>query len=145
MKVKFKKLHPDAILPAYQTIGAAGMDLHLLSDRPHVFPPNVSAKIRTGLSVEVPPGHMGVIAPRSGLGATVGIILGNVVGIIDSDYRGELNICLWNRTAFTVTIRPGDRVAQLMIVPVLQVEVEETNELSTTDRGKGGFGSTGKD
>jgi dUTP pyrophosphatase len=147
LQLKIKKLHPDAIVPAYQSAGAACFDLHAVLDHGeftiepesgHAFLP-----IRTGLAVEVPPGWVMLIFSRSGHGFKHGIRLANCVGVIDSDYRGEVQVKLHNDGEEFVTIRPGDRIAQAMLIPVPAVELVEVEELTDTARGAGGFGSTG--
>jgi dUTP pyrophosphatase len=143
--MKIKKLHPDAVVPTYSTAGAAGLDLRARLDEPVFVNPGQTIMVGTGLAVAVPKGHMLMAAPRSGLGSKDGIVLGNLVGIIDSDYRGEIMVALWNRKldsqAFKVS--PGDRIVQAIVVPVVQVELDVVDELDETDRGAGGFGHTG--
>ena len=142
MKVKVKKLHPDAVIPKYATEGAACFDLHTLTSSV-VYMTNSTA-FPTGLSFEIPPGYVMLVYSRSGHGFKNGIRLSNCVGVIDSDYRGELIVKLHNDGNNHMPITKGDRIAQAMVVPVHTVELEEVNELSDTERGEGGFGSTGK-
>ncbi|WP_297474494.1 dUTP diphosphatase [Ferrovum sp.] len=142
MQVKVKKLHKGAILPVYATAGAACFDLHALENG------EVGAcsrgVARTGLSFEVPAGHVMLVYSRSGHGFKHGVRLANSVGVIDSDYRGEVSIGLRNDSPLRFDYKAGDRLAQAMILPVPMVELVEAEELSDTERGAGGFGSTGK-
>lgn len=144
MKIKFKKVKPNAIVPRYATSGAAGMDLCACLDHPVIIGRGDRMLIFTGLAVELPSAeYVALVYPRSGLASKHGITLANCVGVIDSDYRGEIGVCLYN-TREPYTINPGDRIAQLVITPVAQPEIEEVDELSDTVRGMGGFGSTGR-
>ena len=132
-------------LPAYATDGSAGLDLRACVDAPLVLAPGQSQLIPTGLSIWVEdPAYAAVILPRSGLGHKHGIVLGNLVGLIDSDYQGPLMVSCWNRGAEPFTVQPGERIAQLVIVPVVQVEFEIVDEFVATARGEGGFGSSGR-
>ena len=132
-------------LPAYTTAGSAGMDLRACMTEPLCLRPGATELIPTGLAIYLGnPGLAAVILPRSGLGHKHGIVLGNLVGLIDSDYQGELMISCWNRGAAEFTIEPGDRVAQLVVVPVVQVALDIVDEFATSERGDGGFGSSGK-
>lgn len=132
-------------LPAYATQGSAAFDLRACLDAPLVLEPGQSVLVPTGLSIHIGnPGLVGLIAPRSGLGAKHGIVLGNLQGVIDSDYQGPLMVSLWNRGAASYTVQPMDRIAQMMIVPVLQVSFNVVDEHRASERGEGGFGSTGK-
>jgi len=132
-------------LPAYATEGSAGLDLRACVDAPRVLAPGQSQLIPTGLSIWVEdPAYAAVILPRSGLGHKHGIVLGNLVGLIDSDYQGPLMVSCWNRGAEPFTVQPGERIAQLVIVPVVQVEFEIVDEFVATARGEGGFGSSGR-
>ena len=145
MKLFVKRLDPRVQLPAYQTPGAAAMDLAALLDAPVTIAPRQLASIPTGLAIALPDaGWVALVFARSGLGIKHGIALSNGVGVIDSDYRGELKVGLTNLSDEPYTIQPGDRIAQLMVVPVGQAAVHELEELPLTDRGAGGFGSTGK-
>jgi len=142
-KVRVKVLNPAAKLPEYKTPGAAGMDLRIIEDIGFMLPGEVM-KFGTGLAVEVPVGYVGLIVPRSGLGSQ-GLVLGNLVGTIDSDYQGEIFLTLWNRSDRKIKINAGDRVAQLIIIPHAEVvSWEQVEEFGVkTTRGEGGFGSTG--
>ena len=132
-------------LPAYATEGSAGLDLRACVDAPRVLAPGQSQLIPTGLSIWVEdPAYAAVILPRSGLGHKHGIVLGNLVGLVDSDYQGPLMVSCWNRGAEPFTVQPGERIAQLVIVPVVQVEFEIVDEFVATARGEGGFGSSGR-
>lgn len=141
MQVKVKRLHPDAIIPQYATNGAACFDLHALDDA--TVGDGLPVVIRTGLSFEVPEGHVMKVYSRSGHGFKHGIRLANCTGIIDADYRGELMVKLTSDDGCFMAIRKGDRIAQAMIMPVPKVELVEVSELASTERGEGGFGSTG--
>ncbi len=143
--MKFCKLDPQARLPAYATPGAAGADLYALpSEEPVTVAPGETVLIRTGFSAAVPEGYVGLIFARSGLATKRGLAPANKVGVIDSDYRGEWLISLHNHGDNPQTVSPGDRVAQLVLVPVLTPAFQEVDSLDETDRGQGGFGSTGK-
>jgi dUTP diphosphatase len=132
-------------LPKYATAGAAGLDLRACLDAPLELQPGDSQLVRSGLAIHLgDPGLAAVVLPRSGLGAKHGIVLGNLVGLIDSDYQGEVMVSVWNRGGNAFTIQPLDRIAQLVVVPVVQVELEVVEEFATSARGAGGFGSTGK-
>lgn len=141
MKLRIQKLHPDASLPSYATDGAACFDLHTIEQAD--VPPHQAATFRTGLAVEVPPGHVLMVFSRSGHGFKHGLRLANAVGIIDSDYRGELMVRIHNDSRIPFGFEPGDRIAQAMILPIPTVEIVEAAELTETARGTGGFGSTG--
>ena len=132
-------------LPAYATSGSAGLDLRACIDAPLVLAPGAAELIPTGLSIHLgDPGFAAMLLPRSGLGHKHGIVLGNLVGLIDSDYQGPLMISMWNRGKSAFTIQPMDRIAQLVVVPVAQVEFNVVEEFNASNRGAGGFGSTGK-
>jgi dUTP pyrophosphatase len=132
-------------LPQYATAGSAGLDLRACLDRPLVLEPGRAELIPTGLSIYVEdPGLAAVILPRSGLGHKHGIVLGNLVGLIDSDYQGQLMVSCWNRGREPFTVQPGERIAQLVVVPVMQVELKVVEEFAATTRGAGGFGSSGR-
>jgi dUTP pyrophosphatase len=132
-------------LPEYATEGSAGLDLRACIDQPLVLEPGATALVPTGLAIHLgDPGYAAVILPRSGLGHKNGIVLGNLVGLIDSDYQGQLMVSTWNRSQATFTLQPMDRLAQLVVVPVLQVGFNVVEEFESTERGAGGFGSTGK-
>ncbi len=132
-------------LPAYATPGSAGLDLRACLDAPLLLEPGQTALVPTGLAIHVgDPGHAALILPRSGLGHKHGIVLGNLVGLIDSDYQGELMVSTWNRGHTTFTLNPMERLAQLVIVPVVQAQFNIVDEFAPSERGAGGFGSTGK-
>jgi dUTP pyrophosphatase len=132
-------------LPAYATTGSAGLDLRACLDEPLTLQPGETALVPTGLAIHVgDPGYAALILPRSGLGHKHGIVLGNLVGLIDSDYQGQLMISTWNRGQTTFTLNPMERLAQLVIVPVVQAEFNIVDDFETSERGAGGFGSTGK-
>ena len=131
-------------LPAYATAGSAGMDLRACIDADLVLEPGKAELIPTGLAIYLEdPGLAAVVLPRSGLGHKHGVVLGNLVGLIDSDYQGHLMVSCWNRGREPFTIRPGERIAQLVIVPVVQVELEVVEDFAATARGGGGFGHSG--
>jgi dUTP pyrophosphatase len=133
-----------AMLPHYATAGAAGLDLRACIGAPLTLQPGDSHLVSSGIAIHVgDPGYAAMVLPRSGLGAKNGIVLGNLVGLIDSDYQGPLMLSLWNRGKVAFEIQPLDRIAQLVIVPVLQVEFEVVDEFTVSARGAGGFGSTG--
>jgi dUTP pyrophosphatase len=131
-------------LPTYATAGSAGLDLRACIDEDLLLEAGKAELIPTGLAIHVQdPGLAAVILPRSGLGHKHGIVLGNLVGLIDSDYQGQLMVSCWNRGREPFTIRPGERIAQLVVVPVVQVDLEVVEDFSTSERGAGGFGSSG--
>lgn len=142
--IRVKKLHPNAILPTYGSAEAAGADLYACIDEEVSVAPGQTVFIPTGLSMELPKGHAGLICARSGLACKRGLAPANKVGVIDSDYRGEFIVALHNHGDAVQTVLPGDRVAQLLIVPVFTPVYEVCDELSDTQRASGGFGSTGK-
>ena len=142
MKIRIKKLNENATLPTYGSEFAAGADLYNL-DTPVTVNPHETVLVHTGLSVEIPEGYCGLIFARSGLASKRGLAPANKVGVIDSDYRGEVMVALHNHSDSIATVEPGERVAQLAIVPFLKAEFEVSDELSDTVRGVGGFGSTG--
>lgn len=144
MKIKIKKLRPDAVLPTAGSERAAGYDLRACIDAPVTVAAHGTEKIGTGLAVAVPDGYFGAIFARSGLASKQGLRPANCVGVCDSDYRGEYIVAMHNDTGETQTINPGDRIAQLVVMPYLSVEFAETDTLDETERGAGGFGSTGK-
>ncbi|NBD21990.1 dUTP diphosphatase [Aquabacterium fontiphilum] len=132
-------------LPAYATPGSAGLDLRACVDAPVVLQPGQAELVPTGLAVHLgDPGLAAMLLPRSGLGHKQGIVLGNLVGLIDSDYQGPLMVSLWNRGSAAVTIQPMDRIAQMVVVPVVQVAFRQVDRFDATARGEGGFGSTGR-
>ena len=149
-KIQLKILDPrigkDIALPEYATAGSAGMDLRAALEETTTIKPGETLLIPTGLSIYVEdPNMAAVILPRSGLGHKHGIVLGNLVGLIDSDYQGQLFVSCWNRGTNSFTIEVGDRIAQLVIVPVIQVDFEVVENFESTHRGAGGFGHSGKD
>jgi deoxyuridine 5'-triphosphate nucleotidohydrolase len=132
-------------LPAYATGGSAGLDLRACLDAPLVLAPGRAELVATGLAIHLDdPGLAAVILPRSGLGHKHGIVLGNLVGLIDSDYQGQLMVSCWNRGSEPFTIRAGERIAQLVVVPVVQVELEVVPDFVASQRGAGGFGHSGQ-
>ena len=144
MKVLVKKLDPTVILPSYKTKGASGVDLIAFIKDPINIKPQTSKLISTGLSVAFSENYEIQIRPRSGLAAKNNISVLNTPGTIDSDYRGELKIIIYNHGNEDFVIKNGDRIAQMVLVPIVKMEFEETNDLPETIRGEGGFGSTGK-
>jgi deoxyuridine 5'-triphosphate nucleotidohydrolase len=147
-KIKLRILDPrigrEFPLPQHATAGSAGMDLRACIDAPLLLPPGATELIPTGISIYIAdPGLAAVLLPRSGLGHKNGIVLGNLVGLIDSDYQGPLMVSTWNRGAAAFTVNPGDRIAQMVFVPVVQVGFEVVEDFSGTARGAGGFGSSG--
>ena len=131
-------------LPAYATGGSAGLDLRACLDAPLKLEPGDAQLIPTGLAIYVEdPGLAAVILPRSGLGHKHGVVLGNLVGLIDSDYQGQLMVSVWNRGDVTYTIKPGERIAQLVVMPVVQVELQVVEDFADSTRGAGGFGHSG--
>ena len=144
IKVLIKKLNPSAQLPSYKTSGASGMDLMACIEKPINLKPGKSCLISTGLSIAFPKKYEIQIRPRSGLAAKNNISVLNTPGTIDSDYRGELKIILYNHSKKNFIINKNDRVAQMVLTPIIKMELEETNELPESMRGEGGFGSTGK-
>ncbi len=135
----------DWPLPAYATEGSAGLDLRACLDGPLMLEPGRAELVPTGLAIHVAdPGLAAVLLPRSGLGHKHGIVLGNLVGLIDSDYQGQLMVSAWNRGREPFTIQPGERIAQLVVVPVVQVRLEVVEAFDASRRGAGGFGSSGR-
>jgi dUTP pyrophosphatase len=144
LEVKVLDERIRGMLPRYATPGAAGLDLRACLDAPLTLAPGQSQLVSSGIAIHVgDPAYAAVILPRSGLGSKNGIVLGNLVGLIDSDYQGPLMVSLWNRGALPFTVQPFDRIAQLIVVPVMQVEFEVVEEFAASQRGAGGFGSTG--
>jgi dUTP diphosphatase len=132
-------------MPAYATPGSAGLDLRACLDAPLVLEPGQAQLIATGLAIHIAdPGLAAVILPRSGLGHKHGIVLGNGVGLIDSDYQGPLMVSCWNRSSVAFTIEPFERIAQLVVVPVVQAQFRRVDSFDASGRGSGGFGSTGR-
>lgn len=145
VKLKVKRLPHCKALPSYATPGSAGLDLSAAISEPVVLKAGERMKMPTGIQIEIPERHQGQVVPRSGLAAKAGISLTNSVGTIDSDYRGEVIVLLINHGSEPYTFEPGERVAQLVVMPIPYVEVEEVDELAASEiRGAGGFGSTGR-
>ena len=142
--VKFTKLDKRATVPAYGTPFAAGADLRALLDKNIKIEPGETAFVHTGIATQIPDGLVGLIYARSGLACKRGLAPANCVGVIDSDYRGEIMVALHNYSNIAQEIEPDERIAQLVIAPYIMAEFEETESLNDTDRGSGGFGSTGK-
>jgi dUTP pyrophosphatase len=142
-KVQFQKLRPGALAPRYMSAGAAGLDLASAADEAITLAPGARVAVPTGLAFAIPPGFEGQVRPRSGLARKHGVTLTNAPGTIDSDYRGEVQVLLVNLGDASHVIQPGDRIAQLVIAPVVVAELEETPSLDETARGAGGFGHTG--
>lgn len=140
-----EKIGDSIPFPSYATVGAAGIDLPACLDCPLEVPPGARVKVPTGIAIEIPHSHVvGLVFPRSGLATKHGISLANAVGVIDSDYKGEIIVAVFNQGKREYVISPGERVAQLVFMPVFQAILEEAELLEDTARGKGGFGSTGK-
>jgi dUTP pyrophosphatase len=145
LKILDQRIGRELPLPAYATDGSAGLDLRALLDAPLSLAPGETKLIRTGMAIYIgDPGLAAVILPRSGLGHKHGIVLGNLVGLIDSDYQGELMVSCWNRGQSTFTMEPGERLAQLVFVPVVRAEFDLVTDFEASDRGEGGFGHTGR-
>ena len=143
-QIKVKKLKDNAIIPTYGSDGAAGADLYACLESPVTIEPGETVWIPTGIALEVPKGCAGLVYARSSMGVKRGLAPANKVGVIDSDYRGEIRVVLLNHGKQTQTVEHGERVAQFLITPVLTPAYMEVESLSDTDRGAGGFGSTGK-
>lgn len=143
-RVQIRRLRPDAIVPRYQSALAAGFDLHAAIDAAIELMPGARAAIATGLAFALPPGYEGQIRPRSGRAREHGITLVNSPGTLDADFRGAVMVLIINHGQLPVVIKPGDRIAQMVIAPVVQAELVEVSELDATERGTGGFGSTGR-
>ncbi len=143
MKVGIKKLNKDATIPGDGSKSAAGADLYACLEEPLVIAPGCTAVVHTGIALELPVGYAGLIYARSGLATKQGLAPANKVGVVDCDYRGEVMVALYNHSAEARTVNPGDRIAQLVITPYITADFEECAELSDTERGAGGFGSTG--
>lgn len=145
LKILDKRLGDSVPLPEYATPGSAGLDLRACIDAPLTVQPGETVLINTGMAIHIDnPFLAATILPRSGLGHKHGIVLGNLVGLIDSDYQGPLMVSCWNRGAKAYTIEPGERIAQLMIVPVVKAQFKVVEEFQVSERGEGGFGSSGK-
>ncbi|GGO71887.1 dUTP diphosphatase [Bowmanella pacifica] len=148
-KIDVKILDPrignEFPLPEYATPGSAGMDLRACMDAPLLLAPGQTELLPTGIAIHIAdPGICATILPRSGLGHKHGIVLGNLVGLIDSDYQGQLMVSVWNRSDEEFIIQPGDRIAQMVILPVIQAKFSIVDEFDSSDRGQGGFGSSGR-
>lgn len=143
-KVRFKKLNPNAVMPSYGTEFAAGADLYACIDEPLQIEAGETAFVKTGLAMEIPEGLVGLVYARSGLACKSGLAPANKVGVIDSDYRGEIMVALHNHSKETRIVESGERIAQMVLAPYVYGEYEEVDELDETGRGSGGFGSTGK-
>ena len=141
--VRYQKLDARAVEPKYGSVDAAGADLYAIMDAPLTLAPGETALVHTGLAVEIPAGFVGLVCARSGLATKRGLAPANKVGVIDADYRGESMVALHNHSAESQTIDHGERIAQLVLVPYLTAAYEQAEDLSDTDRGAGGFGSTG--
>ena len=145
VKVLDSRLGTELPMPTYATAGSAGLDLRACVDSTTVIEPGQTVLVKTGLAIYIQDtGFAGMILPRSGLGHKHGIVLGNLVGLIDSDYQGELMVSVWNRSQTAFSLEPGERLAQYVLVPVVQAEFEQVDEFVATERGAGGFGHTGK-
>ena len=145
VKVLDSRLGNEWPMPTYATTGSAGLDLRACVDAATVIEPGQTVLVKTGLAIYIEdPNFAGLILPRSGLGHKHGIVLGNLVGLIDSDYQGELMISVWNRGQNTFRLEPGERLAQYVLVPVVQAEFEQVEEFVASERGAGGFGHTGQ-
>lgn len=145
VRILDERIGRELPLPSYATNGSAGMDLRACLSSPLVLDPGKAELIPTGLAIYLEdPNLAAVILPRSGLGHKHGIVLGNLVGLIDSDYQGQLLVSCWNRGREPFTVQPGERIAQLVIVPVVQVELQVVDEFTATHRGAGGFGHSGR-
>lgn len=145
IKILNPKIGKEIPLPHYATDGSAGMDLRACLDEAVVLEPGQTELIPTGIAIYIEdPGLAATILPRSGLGHKHGIVLGNLVGLIDSDYQGQLFVSVWNRSQTTFTIEPSERIAQLVLLPVVQAEFDIVEDFTATERGAGGFGSSGR-
>ena len=145
VKVLDSRLGNEWPMPTYATTRSAGLDLRACVDAATVIEPGQTVLVKTGLSIYIEDPHFaGLILPRSGLGHKHGIVLGNLVGLIDSDYQGELMVSVWNRSQTAFSLEPGERLAQYVLVPVIQAQFDIVNEFEATERGAGGFGHTGQ-
>ena len=142
--MKYQKLRPEAQTPAYGSLDAAGADLYACIPEPVMIAPGQTVKIPTGIAIAIPQGYMGLVFARSSLGTKRGLAPANKVGVIDSDYRGEIFVFLLNHSGSPQEVAAGERIAQLAIVPVRRETFEEVDTLEETQRGQGGFGSTGR-
>lgn len=141
--VKLKKLTPNAIIPTYGTAQSAGADLYSGMEQPVTIEPGKTEFIHTGIAIAIPEGLVGLVYARSGMACKKGIAPANKVGVIDADYRGEIMVALYNHGNEAVIVEPGDRIAQLVLTPFITAAFDQTDSLDETDRGNGGFGSTG--
>ena len=144
MQVNIKKLSPDAKIPSYGSAEAAGADLYALTEECVIIESGQTKLIHTGIAMEIPKGYVGLIYARSGLATKKGLAPANKVGVIDSDYRGEIMVALYNHSDIHQSIENGERIAQMVLTPYLSASFSEVGSLSDTERGEGGFGSTGK-
>ena len=142
-KINIKKLNENAVIPTYGSEFSAGADLYALSDEPIVIAPHETVLVHTGVAMEIPTGYVGLVFARSGLATKRALAPANKVGVIDSDYRGEIMVALHNHGNEPKTVENGERIAQLVLVPYISADFNEVDELSDTVRGEGGFGSTG--
>jgi dUTP pyrophosphatase len=144
VKILNKRMGTEFPMPTYATTGSAGLDLRACIEAPLTVEPGLTVLIPTGLAVHIEAPHLaGLILPRSGLGHKHGIVLGNLVGLIDADYQGELQISCWNRSQTAFVIQPGERIAQFVIVPIVHAKFNLVDDFTASDRGAGGFGSSG--
>ncbi len=144
VKILDSRIGNEFPLPEYATPGSAGMDLRACIDQPMTVEPGTTHLIPTGMAIHIAdPGLCATILPRSGLGHKKGIVLGNLVGLIDSDYQGQLMVSVWNRSQESFIMQPGERIAQLVILPVVQAQLEIVKDFTSSERGQGGFGSSG--
>jgi dUTP pyrophosphatase len=145
LKILDPRLGKEFPLPHYATDGSAGMDMRACLDGPLLLQPGETHLIPTGLALHIEDGRLAaMLLPRSGLGHKHGIVLGNLVGLIDSDYQGQVFVSCWNRGSSSFTVEPGERIAQMVIVPVVHAEFEVVDDFTASDRGAGGFGHTGR-
>ncbi len=145
LKILDPRVGNEIPLPAHATPGSAGVDLRAVLDAPMQIAPGETHLLKTGIAIHIgDPNYAATILPRSGLGHKHGIVLGNLIGLIDSDYQGELMVSIWNRGNDHFTVEPGERIAQLMIVPVVQMDFTVVEAFAQSDRGEGGFGSSGR-
>ena len=145
LKIIDRRIGGEFPLPHYATDGSAGLDMRACIEQEHVLARGETTLIPTGIAIHIEdPGMAAVLLPRSGLGHKHGIVLGNLVGLIDSDYQGQVFVSCWNRGNESFTIRPGERIAQMVFVPVLRTDFEVVEEFSASERGAGGFGHTGR-
>ena len=144
MKLNFKKLDTRATIPTYGSELSAGADIRAILDSPITIKPGESAFIHTGIAMAIPAGYVGIVCARSGIACKRGLAPSNKIGVIDADYRGEIMVSLHNHSNSEQTVEPNERIAQILIMPVVHCDFTETDSLDDTDRGTGGFGSTGR-